>query len=287
MKRIPSQLLFGVLMLTLVMTFYSFLTSPSFFTSRLRPIYDSLAYVQLLALMVGLSMSSLGIYRMLERGIESNKSLASIPLNVGNLIPYVLSKRKHSRVFIVSTLIYALFFSWVTGIIIYQPSVVFSEVYLAEIPSISITSCCGTPLQFPILAVYATEHLGFLIIPLSILILPLMSGLVGLNLALTSFAYENRHGSIGSQSSFAGLGATVGLFTGCPTCAGLLLSSILAGPTAVSTVALATSLSSLQSLLLAISLLILIAAPYLVIRNMSKVFKDGCITSGSSTASKA
>jgi hypothetical protein len=66
----------------------------------------------------------------------------------------------------------------------------------------------------------------------------------------------------------------VGLFTGCPTCAGLFFANFVGGASAVSFAAL---LSYYQPVFIALSVPVLVATPYLISRSLSKVVKDGCI----------
>jgi hypothetical protein len=66
----------------------------------------------------------------------------------------------------------------------------------------------------------------------------------------------------------------VGLFTGCPTCAGLFFANVLGGAGAVT---LATGLASYQPLFILVSLPVLAVTPYLTARSLSKVFREGCV----------
>ncbi len=173
-------------------------------------------------------------------------------------------------------MLYGLFYSAITGLIVYQPEVNFSEAYLAKIPSILVVPCCGPPLYAPTTTVYLTEHLGLLLIPLSLILLIIVSTLVGLNLTLTSFAYRNRLKK-GGKGLFGGVSAIVGLFTGCPTCAGLIFANIVGGAGAT---AFATLLSYYQPLFIGVSIPVLLATPFLILRSLSKVYTEGCIMLG-------
>jgi hypothetical protein len=70
------------------------------------------------------------------------------------------------------------------------------------------------------------------------------------------------------------LGALVGLFTGCPTCAGLFFANAIGGTGAVS---FATLLGYYQPVFIALSIPVLIVTPYLISRSLSKVIKEGCV----------
>jgi len=143
----------------------------------------------------------------------------------------------------------------------------------AIIPSVIISPCCGPPGQIPVLVGYLTENIGFLILPLTLLTLVIVSGLVALNVSLTYYAWKNRP-SISKQNWSAGLGAAIGLFTGCPTCAGLFLANIVGGAGATT---LALSLAPFQFLIIAITIPVLLITPYMVLGNIAKALGGSCI----------
>jgi len=74
-----------------------------------------------------------------------------------------------------------------------------------------------------------------------------------------------------------GLGAIVALFTACPTCAGFFLLTML-GLTGAVTFAL--TLSSLQSLFIAIGLPLLMIAPIVTARRIPKDWMTSCMSVG-------
>jgi hypothetical protein len=273
--RIPLLSLVGVLTIVLATAYYSYDQSfMHYFTPERALTFQRLAYSYLLSLLLGVLLVGFSLYLQLKKRNEMIKKLDSIPLDVGALVPYVLSQRRYSNLFTISSLLYGLFYSFITSIIVYQPEVNFSEAYLAKIPSILVGPCCGPPLYVPITTVYLTEHLGLLLIPLSLILLFIVSTLVGLNLTLTTFAYRNRLKK-GGKGLFGGIGAIVGLFTGCPTCAGLFFANIVGG---AGVTAFATLLSYYQPLFIGLSIPVLLATPFLISRSLSKVFTDGCIT---------
>jgi len=272
--RIPLLSSAGVLMILLASAYYSYAQIfMNYITPESALIFQRLAYSYLLILFLGVLLVGFSLYGSLNKRKEIVKKLESISLSAGVLVPYVLSQRGYSRLFIISSLLYGVFYSIITSIIVYQPEVNFSEAYLAKIPSVLVIPCCGPPLYAPITTVYLTEHLGLLLIPLSLILLIIVSMLVGLNMTLTSFAYRNRL-KRGGRGIFGGFGAIVGLFTGCPTCAGLFLANIVGG---AGSTAFATLLSYYQPLFIGISIPVLLATPFLISRSLSKVFTKGCI----------
>jgi len=244
-----------------------------FVTPERAAYFAQLAYTYLAAMLIGGGLVALGARRFLTRRLSLIGAQGFTPLAPGWIIPYVLSQTRFRRYFVASTLLYGLFYAFVTSIIVYQPTVDFAQAYKAVIPSILVGPCCGPPLYAPILTVYLVNHLGLLVIPLSAILLVVVSVLVGLNSALAAFSFANRVRSSG-RGWVGGLGAVVGLFTGCPTCAGLFFANVIGGAGAVS---LAGLLSYYQPAFLALSVPVLLASPYLISRSLSKVFKEGCI----------
>ena len=168
---------------------------------------------------------------------------------------------------------YGFFYAAIIRMIVYQPSVDFVGAYGATIPSLVITPLPGPPLFTPVVTVYLTDYLGLLLVPLTILLAIVISVLVGLNFALAGFAFDSRARE-GSKGLAGGIGAIIGLFTGCPTCAGLFFANFLGGTGAVS---FATLLGYYQPAFILLSLPVLVAAPYITSRSLSKVFREGCV----------
>lgn len=194
-------------------------------------------------------------------------------LSPGWMIPYVISKGRYRRLFGASAFLYGIFYAVITSMIVYQPTVDFVKAYGVAVPSIQVTPVATTPLFTPVVTVYLANHLGLLLIPLTVLLLVSTSLLVGLNFALAGFAFDSRVRGVG-KGWVGGVGAVVGLFTGCPTCAGLFFANFLGGAGAVS---FATLLGYYQPAFILLSIPVLVVAPYLTSRSLSKVFREGCV----------
>jgi len=214
-----------------------------------------------------------GGWRLLAHRVEMIRSKGVALLSPGWMIPYVLSIGKYRKYFFASAVIYGIFYSVITSMVVYQPSVDFVQAYGAQIPSIQVTPVQAAPLFTPVVTVYAANHLGFLLIPLTVVLLATTSVLVGLNFALAAFAFDSRTRGTG-RGWVGGIGAVVGLFTGCPTCAGLFFANFLGGTGAVSFAAL---LGYYQPAFILLSLPVLLLAPYLTSRGLARVFRDGCV----------
>jgi hypothetical protein len=264
----------GVLVMLVATGLYSYEEGfMSFVTPSLAVVFSQIAETYLLVMLVGGALVVLGVRGFLAHRIAQMNAKGVAPLSPGWIIPYVLSQRRYKRYFAASTLLYGLFYAFVTSIIVYQPTVDFVQAYRAVFPSVLVGPCCGPPLYTPVVTVYLVNHLGLLVIPLTVMLLVVVSVLVGLNFALASFAYSNRVRGSG-RGWLGGLGAAVGLFTGCPTCAGLFFANIVGGAGAVSFAAL---LSYYQPVFIALTIPVLLGTPFLISRSLSKVIKDGCV----------
>ena len=274
----------GVLLISVATAVYSYAEGfMTFATPSLATTFAQIAYTYLGVLLVGGALVVVGAKLLVARRIALMKTKGLAPLSPGWILPYVLSQKLYGRYFALSSLLYGLFYAFVTSIIVYQPTVDFVSAYHASFPSALIGPCCGPLLYSPVLTVYVANHIGLLILPLTMILLMVVSVLVGLNFALAAFAFNNRVRSQG-RSWVGGLGAAVGLFTGCPTCAGLFFANILGGTGAVS---FATLLSYYQPLFIALSIPVLVGTPYLISRSLAKVFKEGCIVIAGTAPAKS
>jgi hypothetical protein len=115
----------------------------------------------------------------------------------------------------------------------------------------------------PMVYVYLTSYFFIFLIPINLLLVLVVSMLVGFNVSLYVYALkkikEKRNGILG------GVGATCGLFIGCPTCAGSIITAIFSisvGTTSIS------ALASFQTLFITLSIPILIITPFLIAKRM-------------------
>lgn len=176
---------------------------------------------------------------------------------------------KSKKIFIITFIIYGIFFSLTSGMLVYQPEVIFSYHYDATVPSAHITPCCGPPGYMPKFVAYLTEHIGIQIIPLNLVLQITVSYLVAANtsLAVNAISIAKKTGGLG------GIGATTGLLIACPTCVGSFLSLFVG---ATSAVAFTIAISELQTLFIAITIPILILAPLILARKISNTTDDRC-----------
>jgi hypothetical protein len=221
---------------------------------------EDVAYATLAILSVGLTLAFVGITLCLRRLRSGSNPGHATPIM--NRISLILSGERSAKTFALVAVAYGLFYGVVSSTLVFQPGLAFSNAYGVRVPSAVPVLCCGTFGQMPQLVVYVTQQFAILIIPLNLILLFTVSWLVGLNAAIASYVYINRPQVLGLRW-ITGLGAIVGLFTACPTCAGFFFLTMLG---LAGSVGLALSLSSLQTVFIVASIPILLITPILASR---------------------
>ena len=105
-----------------------------------------------------------GIYRYHQRKVIENDH------GVLSIIAKTTMDVKSRKIFIVTFIVYGMFFSLTAGLIVYQPDIIFSYHYDAIVPSAHMNACCGDPGYMPTIIVYLTEHVGLQIIPINLVL---------------------------------------------------------------------------------------------------------------------
>ncbi len=197
----------------------------------------------------------LGMYRYHKGKVDKNgKDLSTI-------IALTTWNSKSRKIFVVVFIGYGIFFSLISGTLVYQPEVNFAIHYGATIPSGFIAPCCGDPGYMPKIIIYLTEHIGLQIIPINLVLQVIVSYLVGLNTAIAISAYR-----ISKQGGgISTIGAATGLFIACPTCAGTFLSIFIG---TASGIALSIALAQMQTFFIAVSIPILFVIPYVMAKKL-------------------
>jgi hypothetical protein len=162
---------------------------------------------------------------------------------------------------------YGIFFGFLSQILVYRADVSFTEREI-EVPSLDLIPCCAAPGYMPMVTLYITDHFLILIIPLNVILATIVSLLVGFNVALSIFAFRLKKSLQTKTSLAAGIGATSGLFVGCPTCAGSLISALLGIGIAGAGGTSASVLAPFQTLFIAASIPALVLAPFLIARSI-------------------
>ena len=238
-------------------------------TGRIELIRQT-AYVVLALILAGVSLVLAAVTRYLMRS-PREKGTKNSPLT-GVLISLALNDKRSFHAFIVASLFYGVFFAFVSSFLVYQPSGRFSETYGVSIPSMLPVICCGPLGQMPQFVVYLTQQFAILIVPVNVILLIAVSWLVGLNVSIATYSYTNESPSVRGKW-FGGLGAIVGLFSVCPTCAGFFLLTMLGLAGAVT---FALTLVSLQVVFLAVGIPLLLLTPIITARKLPQSRATSC-----------
>jgi hypothetical protein len=256
----------GLFSLLIAFIIYSRLTMPSSELLRVES-YELMGLAYGILAITAASMASMvyGVYiifrsEQMRTAVSSSNSLISF-------ITSAFSDRDYWSIMIVAAISYGIFFGFLSQILIYRADVSFTERGI-RVPSIDLTPCCAAPGYMPMLTVYITDHFLILIIPLNVILATLVSLLVGFNVALSIFAFRLKKSFQTKTSLAAGIGATGGLFVGCPTCAGSLISTVLGIGVAGAGGTTASVFAPFQTLFIAASIPALVVAPFLTARSI-------------------
>jgi hypothetical protein len=225
-------------------------------TPNAVPFLERMAQGTYIILFMSFGAIGYGLYRFYQAKIaKSDNSISSIIANS-------INNKRSKQIFIASAIGYGIFFSLTSGILVYQPEVIFSQHYGLKIPSAYITPCCGPPGYVPSIVVAFTEHVGMKIIPINLVLQVTVAFLVGLNFAIASKAFMTyrKEGGMGT------FGAVTGLFIACPVCAGTLLTALLGTGAGAFTIVI----TQLQTVFIALSIPILLVTPVIMAHKLRK-----------------
>jgi len=254
----------GIFSIIFAISIYSFLSSnqSSVDVSRLY----NLAIADIFLILVSLSAVGYGLYL----AFHSESTNSSSNKDYLAYISRILTNKTCWRIFIISSIVYGILFSFLSQILIYHENIEGDIV-----PSISITLCCNYPGYIPMITILLSDTFSILIIPLNLILAISISLMVGFNFALNIyFLRVFRYQSQNKFPAVSTFGIFTGLFVGCPTCTGSLFSLILGFGTS----AAISGLAPFQSLFMAMSIPILLGIPFLLIRKI--VNNEKCDTIG-------
>ena len=185
-----------------------------------------------------------------------------------------LSSRKELAIGIGAAVAYGVVYLFISGIVVFQPGMNNGAWEGITGPGWAAAACCGSMGTVPALVVYVApqEHLALQILPLDALFAVVVPLLVGFNVTVAAHALRNR--TLRSNAGWVGsLGVLVGLFTGCPTCAGFFLAGAVGGLGATS---LAIALAPYQVLFVVVSIPLLAASPLFIAFNARRALRAAC-----------
>jgi len=265
MRESGFRVLFvGLFSLVIAFVIYSRLTVPSSDSTAvvMATQLTNLAYAMLAitaASMAAMAYGTYTIFRSEQMRTAGTSSLVSF-------ITGAFASRNYWKIMAIAAIGYGIFFGFLSQILVYRPDVSFTEKGI-KVPSVDMIPCCSAPGYMPMLTVYITDHFLILIIPVNVILAAVVSMLVGFNVALSIFAYRMKRSMHAKTSLVGGIGATSGLFVGCPTCAGSILSAVL-GVGVAGAGTSASVLAPFQTLFIAASIPALIIAPFLIARSI-------------------
>ena len=257
----------GFFSLVIAFLIYSRLTMPS--SELLRVESDELiglAYGMLVITAASIAAMLYGAY-IIFRSEQIRTALDSTDSLISFITRPFFSGRNYWKMMIVAAISYGIFFGLLSQILVYRADVSFTEKGI-KVPSFDLIPCCAVSGYMPMLTVYITDHFLILIIPINVILATIVSLLVGFNIALSVFAFRLKKSLQRKTSLAAGIGAASGLFVGCPTCAGSLISALLGIGVAGAGGTSASVLAPFQTLFIAASIPALIVAPFLTARSI-------------------
>ena len=259
----------GAFSLAIAFIIYSQFTTPS--SEPLRVESEELTGLAWGMLAIcGASMASMvyGAYIIFRsEQIRTTTTTLGAANSLISFITAAFSNRNYWKIMIVAAVGYGIFFGFLSQILVYRADVSFTERGI-EVSSLDLIPCCGAVGYMPMLTIYITDHFLILIIPLNVILATIVSLLVGLNVALSIYAFRMKKLLQTKTSLAAGIGATSGLFVGCPTCAGSLISALLGIGIAGAGGTSASVLAPFQTLFIAASIPALVVAPFLTARSI-------------------
>ncbi|MBA4452023.1 MAG: hypothetical protein H2B03_02465 [Nitrosopumilaceae archaeon] len=248
-------IILGFVTIGILFLLYSRYQDPELITPDAFDSIQRIAYGFYIILLACFGAITYGLYIFHKAKVERKEK------DLFTIIAITTWNPKSRKIFLATFVGYGIFFSLVSGTLVYQPEVNFSIHYGAEIPSGFVAPCCDGPGYMPKVIIYLTEHVGLQIIPINLVLQVIVSYLVALNtsIAISAFAISRKDRSVSS------IGAVTGLFIACPTCAGTFLSIFIG---TASGIALTVALTQLQTLFIAISIPILLIIPFIMAKKL-------------------
>jgi hypothetical protein len=263
--RGKALIVVGFVVIVIIMVLYSRYQDSEYITPGALDNFLRMAFGFYVIMIVAFGAISYGLYQFHKdkaayyNDVKENGLLS--------IIAKITWNDKSRKIFVVTFVTYGIFFSLVSGTLVYQPEVIFSYHYGAVIPSAQLIPCCDAPGYMPKILVYLTEHVGLQIIPLNLVLQVMVSYLVGLNMAIAVNAVQlSKKGK-----SLGTVGSITGLFIACPTCVGSF-SSVFIGT--ASGIALSVALVQLQTLFIAITIPVLLLTPFILARKIASQSKN-------------
>ncbi len=137
---------------------------PELLTPSALESIQRIAYGFYITLVAAFGAIAFGMYRYHKEKVESKGS------DLSTIIALATWNSKSRKIFVATFIGYGIFFSLISGTLVYQPEVNFAIHYGATIPSGFIAPCCDSPGYMPKIIIYLTEHVGLQIIPINLVL---------------------------------------------------------------------------------------------------------------------
>jgi hypothetical protein len=248
-------MILGFSMIAIMFIMYTRYQDPELITPESIDSIQRIAYGFYFVLLAAFGAITYGIYLYHKTKVEKKDK------DIATIIALTTWNKKSRKIFVLIFIGYGIFFSLISGTLVYQPEVNFVKHYGATIPSGFVSPCCDAPGYMPKIIVYLTEHVGLQIIPINLVLQVIVSYLVALNASIAVSAYAISKKSRGMST----IGAATGLFIACPTCAGTFLSVFVG---TASGIALSIALAQMQTLFIAISIPVLLVTPFIMAKKL-------------------
>ena len=248
-------IIIGFTSIAILFLLYGRYQDPEVFTPSALESIQRIALGFYITIIISFGGIAFGMYKYHKSKVENKGK------DILTIIAITTYNSKSRKIFIAIFITYGIFFSLVSGTLVYQPEINFVTHYGATIPSGFIAPCCDGPGYMPKIIIYLTEHVGLQIIPINLTLQIIVSYLVALNASIAINAYAISKKGKGMSS----IGAATGLFIACPTCAGTFLSIFIG---TASGIGLSILLTQLQTLFIALSIPILIITPYILAKKL-------------------
>ena len=245
----------GFTSIVILFLLYGRYQNPEVFTPSALESIQRIALGFYITIIISFGGIAFGMYKYHKSKVENKGK------DILTIIAITTYNSKSRKIFVTVFIGYGIFFSLISGTLVYQPEVNFAIHYGATIPSGFIAPCCDGPGYMPKIIIYLTEHVGLQIIPINLVLQIIVSYLVGLNAAIAISAYTISKKGRG----MSGVGAITGLFIACPTCAGTFFSIFIG---TASGIGLSILLTQLQTLFIALSIPVLILTSYIMAKKL-------------------
>lgn len=258
-------IIFSVSSLIFSYIFYSKFTNPNFNDIIMfTPVLFNLSIGVLLITFISSIAICFGLWNLYVSNEPSKK-------NLKYFISLPFKEKRYILIMILSGIFYGIIFSFLSQIFVFTDNRSNSFEDTKFNPSIKIIPCCNTIGYVPITYVYLAEYFFIFLIPINIALVFIVSFLVGFNISINTFMIKRLKNNNNNKSRvIGGIGASCGLFIGCPTCAGSIIAAIFGFSAGTTTISI---LASFQTVFIVISIPALMIAPFII----AKTFKNRII----------